>query len=87
MKQLKLTCDYLKANYPHIPIILDAKRADIGSTNEAYIAYAFDYVGADAITLQPYLGLEALQPFLVLKYKGFLSSAVPVIPAPANSKI
>lgn len=71
IKQLKLICDYLKKTYPHIPIILDAKRADIGSTNEAYIGYAFDYVGADAITLQPYLGQEALRPFLDLKDKGF----------------
>jgi len=70
VKQLKLTCGYLKENYPRIPIILDAKRADIGSTNEAHIGYAFDYVGADAITLHPYLGQEALQPFLDLKDKG-----------------
>lgn len=71
IRELKLTCDYLRKKYPDIPIILDAKRADIGSTNEAYIAYAFDYLGADAITLQPYLGQEALQPFLDLKDKGF----------------
>lgn len=71
IRELRLTCDYLREQYPDIPIILDAKRADIGSTNKAYIGYAFDYVGADAITLQPYLGQEALQPFLDLKDKGF----------------
>lgn len=70
VKQLQLTCDYFKKNHPEIPIILDAKRADISSTNQAYISYAFDYLGADAITLHPYLGREALEPFLNLKNKG-----------------
>lgn len=67
---LKMTCDYLRDRYPEIPIILDAKRADIGSTNEGYAAYAFDYLGADAITLHPYLGREAMQPFLDRKDRG-----------------
>ena len=47
-----------------IPIILDAKRGDIGSTAEAYAEMAFDLVGADAITVNPYLGYDAAQPFL-----------------------
>lgn len=68
--ELKMTCDYLREAYPDIPIILDAKRGDIGSTNEGYVAYAFDYLGVDAITLHPYLGCEALQPFLARKDKG-----------------
>lgn len=67
---LKLTCDYIKETYPDIPIILDAKRADIGSTNEGYAKFAFDWLGADAITLHPYLGKEALKPFLDRKDKG-----------------
>ena len=62
--QLKLTCDYLHEKYPEIPIILDAKRADIGNTNNGYVQFAYDYLGADAITLNPYLGHEALKPFL-----------------------
>ncbi|MDO9028515.1 MAG: orotidine-5'-phosphate decarboxylase [Candidatus Roizmanbacteria bacterium] len=70
IKELKMTCDYLKNNYLEIPIILDAKRADIGSTNKGYIKYAYDYLGVDAITVHPYLGREALQPFLDLKDKG-----------------
>lgn len=61
---LKKTCDYIKSNYKNIPIILDAKRADIGNTNNGYIDFAFDYLGVDAITVQPYMGAEALQPFL-----------------------
>lgn len=62
--QLKKTCDYIRANHPEIVIILDAKRADIGNTNEGYVKFAYDFLGADAITLHPYLGKEAIQPFL-----------------------
>lgn len=64
IEALKITCDYIKEKYPDIPIILDAKRADIGNTNEGYAKFAFDYLGADAITLHPYLGIETLGPFL-----------------------
>jgi len=49
---------------PTAAAILDAKRADIGSTNAGYVAAAFDDLGADAITVHPYLGREALAPFL-----------------------
>ena len=70
IKELKLTCDYLRENYPDIVIILDAKRADIGNTSESYAKFAFDYLGADAVTLHPYLGKDALQPFLDRKEKG-----------------
>src|SRR5205807_2573221 len=58
--QLKMTCDYLRSTYPEIPIILDAKRGDIENTNDGYVHFAFDYLGADAITLHPYLGKESL---------------------------
>jgi orotidine-5'-phosphate decarboxylase len=68
--QLKKTCDYLKSTYPEIPIILDAKRGDIGHANIGYIEYAYDFLGVDAITLHPYLGQDALQPFLDRKDKG-----------------
>lgn len=71
IEHLKKTCDYLKKRYPEIPIILDAKRGDIGSTNEGYIKYAFGYLGVDAITLHPYLGKESLQAFLKHTDKGF----------------
>jgi orotidine-5'-phosphate decarboxylase len=68
--ELKMTCDYILEKYPDIVIILDAKRADIGNTNDGYAKFAFDYLGADAITLHPYLGKEALKPFLERKDKG-----------------
>ncbi len=47
-----------------IPVILDAKRGDIGSTSEAYARAVFECLGADAVTLNPYLGQDALEPFL-----------------------
>lgn len=72
IEALKLTCDYIKDNYPEIPIILDAKRGDIGNTNEGYINFAFDYLRCDAITLHPYLGKESIKPFLDQKDKGII---------------
>lgn len=70
IEALKMTCDYLKEKHPEVPIILDAKRADIGTTNEGYAKFTFDYLGADAITVHPYLGKEALKPFLDRIEKG-----------------
>ncbi len=70
IESLKKTCDYLKEKYPEIPIILDAKRGDIGNSNEGYAEFAYHYLGADAITLSPYLGKEALKTFLDRKDKG-----------------
>lgn len=68
--ELKMTFDYINQNYPDIITILDAKRADIGNTNNGYAAFAYDYLGADSITLHPYLGSEAIKPFLDRKDKG-----------------
>jgi len=67
---LKQTIQYIRERAPAIPVILDAKRGDIGSTNASYVQFAFSYLKADAITLHPYLGREALQPFLDQKEKG-----------------
>ena len=53
-----------------IPVILDAKRGDIADTSEAYARAAFDYLGAHAITLNPYLGRDALAPFLTRPERG-----------------
>jgi orotidine-5'-phosphate decarboxylase len=69
---LTRTVQYIKDTHPHIPIILDAKRADIGSTNLGYVHAAFDIIGADAITVHPYLGKEALAPFLARKERGVI---------------
>lgn len=64
IEELKMTCDYINENYPEIGIIIDAKRADIGNTNNGYVQFVYEYLNADAVTLQPYLGSEALKPFL-----------------------
>lgn len=72
LEELRDTVVYIHKKYPDIPVILDAKRADIGNTNDGYIDYIFDYLGIDAVTLHPYLGGEALQPFLDLKDKGLI---------------
>ena len=69
MKELKMTMDYLIKNYPDIFTINDAKRADIGNTNNGYVTAIFDWLGFDAVTIQPYLGQEAVQPFLDRKDK------------------
>lgn len=58
------TNQYIRETYPEIPIILDAKRADIGNTNQGYVKAAFEVCAAHAITVHPYLGKEALQPLL-----------------------
>ena len=72
IRALSRTISYSQKNFPHIPIILDAKRADIGSTNTGYVLSAFDQLGVDAITVHPYLGKEALAPFLERKDKGII---------------
>ncbi|ATE73324.1 orotidine-5'-phosphate decarboxylase [Lysobacter capsici] len=55
---------YVHANHPGIPVILDSKRGDIGSTAQHYASEAFDRYAADAVTANPYLGRDSVQPFL-----------------------
>lgn len=64
LSELKMTVDYLRERYPSIYTICDAKRGDIGSTNAGYVEAVFDWLNFDAITLNPYLGKSAVQPFL-----------------------
>jgi len=61
---LEETIAAVREHAPGAAVILDAKRADIGSTNAGYVAAAFERLGADAVTVHPYLGGEALAPFL-----------------------
>ena len=68
--QLAKTLDYLRRNYPHIPIILDSKRGDIGSTASMYAKEAFVRFQADAVTVNPYMGHDSAQPFLDYADKG-----------------
>jgi len=67
--ELAMTISYIKNEHPDIFLIADAKRADIGSTNAGYVTAIFDQLGFDAVTLNPYLGYEALKPFLSRKDK------------------
>ncbi|MBP9219503.1 MAG: orotidine-5'-phosphate decarboxylase [Sterolibacterium sp.] len=64
------TLDYLRTCHPAIPVILDSKRGDIGSTAEQYAAEAFDRFGADAVTINPYMGFDSAEPFLRRADKG-----------------
>jgi orotidine-5'-phosphate decarboxylase len=72
LQALHNTIAYIQQVAPDVPVILDAKRADIENTNMGYIQEAFEYLKADAITVHPYLGAEALQPFLAQKNKGII---------------
>lgn len=67
---LELTISYIHKKYPGIPVILDAKRGDIGSTAEMYVKEAFTRYKADSVTVNPYMGGDTLQPFLDQKDKG-----------------
>src|SRR5690606_24746957 len=55
---------HIAAAHPDVPVVLDAKRGDIGSTAQQYVAEAFDRFGADAVTLNPYMGRDSADPFL-----------------------
>ncbi|GAB4573848.1 MAG: orotidine-5'-phosphate decarboxylase [Anaerolineae bacterium] len=70
LHDLALTMAYLREHHPDIVTICDAKRADIGSTNEGYVTAIFDTLGFDSVTLNPYLGGEALAPFLARADRG-----------------
>src|SRR4051812_47966069 len=70
--QLEHTIDYIKASAPDAIVILDSKRGDIGSTAEQYALEAFDRYGADAVTVNPYLGRDSVEPFLKHAGKGVI---------------
>src|SRR3989344_1406256 len=67
---LERTIAYIKERAPTVPIILDAKRADTDNSSARYATTAFLVLGADAVTVNPYLGKKALEPFLAQKEKG-----------------
>lgn len=63
---------HVHERHPGVPVILDAKRGDIGSTAQHYVSEAFERYGADAVTLNPYLGRDSIQPFLDRADKGVI---------------
>ncbi len=68
--QLERTIEYIHQRYPGIPVILDAKRGDVGNTAKRYAIEAFERYGADAVTVNPYLGFDSLEPFLEYEDRG-----------------
>ncbi len=66
--QLERLVAHMRKVAPHVPVILDAKRGDIGSTAEQYAKEAFERYGADCVTLSPFMGFDSVQPYL--KYHG-----------------
>ena len=67
-EQLERLIAHIKRVAPHVPVILDAKRGDIGATSEQYAIEAFERYGADAVTLSPFMGFDSVAPYL--KYHG-----------------
>ena len=70
--QLEMTIEHIQRRHPEIPVILDAKRGDVGSTAEMYARETFERYRADAVTVNPYLGFDSLQPFLAYADKGVI---------------
>ncbi len=70
--QLEALCTYVREQYPDMPLVLDAKRGDIGSTAEQYAAEAFERYQADAVTVNPYMGFDSIEPYLSWEEKGVI---------------
>jgi orotidine-5'-phosphate decarboxylase len=71
-EQLALSIRYIRERAPAALVVLDAKRGDIGNTAEAYAREAFERYGADAVTVNPYMGMDSVRPFLAHKDRGTL---------------
>ena len=70
--QLEQLIAYLHEHAPRVPVILDAKRGDIGSTAEQYAREAFERYRADAVTVNPYMGFDSIEPYLAHEGKGVI---------------
>jgi orotidine-5'-phosphate decarboxylase len=71
-EQLVEVCRYIREAYPNVVVILDAKRGDIGSTAEQYAVEAFERYNAHAVTVNPYLGVDSIEPFLRYTDRGVI---------------
>ncbi len=69
-EQLERLMEHMRRTAPQVPVILDAKRGDIGSTAQQYAIEAFERYGADAVTLSPFMGFDSVQPYLQYHGKG-----------------
>ena len=70
--QLEALIAHIHEKHPGVPVILDAKRGDIGSTAEQYAIEAFERYQADAVTVNPYMGRDSVEPWLAYKDKGVI---------------
>jgi orotidine-5'-phosphate decarboxylase len=70
--QLLDTIDYIQDKHPGLPVILDSKRGDIGSTAAKYAHESFERYGADAVTVNPYLGFDSIEPYLKWTERGLI---------------
>ncbi len=68
--QLESLIAHCRQHHPQVPVILDAKRGDIGSTAEQYAREAFERYGADAVTLSPFMGFDSIEPYLAYEGRG-----------------
>ena len=71
-RALRRTIEMIHSEFPRVVVILDSKDTDIGKTNEWYVEMAFDHYKADAVTVNPYFGMKALEPFLDRKDRGII---------------
>ena len=70
--QLEQLIAHIHQNHPGLPVILDAKRGDIGSTAEQYAREVFERYQADAVTVNPYMGFDSIEPYLAHPGKGVI---------------
>ena len=68
--QLEALIEHIHTAHPHVPVILDVKRGDIGSTAEQYAREAFERYKADAVTVNPYMGFDSIEPWLAYSDRG-----------------
>jgi orotidine-5'-phosphate decarboxylase len=68
--QLEALCAHIRQAHPTIPVVLDAKRGDIGSTAEQYAIEAFERYQADAVTVSPYMGADSVEPYFAFPDRG-----------------
>jgi len=77
--QLEQLIDHIHRQHPQVPVILDSKRGDIGSTAQQYAIEAFDRYQADAVTVNPYMGFDSVEPYLKYANKGVIVCVAPLI--------
>jgi orotidine-5'-phosphate decarboxylase len=70
--QLEALCKYIRSQHPDLPVVLDAKRGDIGATAEQYAREAFERYTADAVTVNPYMGADSVAPYMEWQDRGVI---------------